>query len=86
MISLYKGAFVGISAFWLVYSFWMVVSVFYYSFSVSYLNARDEAEAEAKENEIQRAFQVSQIDVNSIFQKYVSFNQSNEFLNWWSFD
>lgn len=82
MISLYKGAFVGISAFWLVYSFWMVVSVFYYSFSVSYLNARDEAEAEAKENEIQRAFQVSQIDVNSIFQKYVSFNQSNEFLNW----
>lgn len=60
----------------------MVLSVFYYSFSVSYLNARDEAEAEAKENEIQRAFQVSQIDVNSIFQKYVSFNQSNEFLNW----
>lgn len=86
MISLYKGAFGGISAFWFVYSFWMVLSVFYYSFSVSYLNARDEAEAEAKENEIQRAFQVSQIDVNSIFQKYVSFNQSNEFLNWSSFD
>ncbi|KAK4007940.1 hypothetical protein OUZ56_013101 [Daphnia magna] len=69
LISLYKGAFGGISAFWFVYSFWMVLSVFYYSFSVSYLNARDEAEAEAKENEIQRAFQVSQIDVNSIFQK-----------------
>ncbi|XP_057375301.1 uncharacterized protein LOC130696235 [Daphnia carinata] len=69
LISIYKGAFGGISAFWLAYSVWIVLSVFYYSFGVSYLNARDEAAAEQKENEIQRAFQVSQIDVNSIFQK-----------------
>ncbi|KAI9553908.1 hypothetical protein GHT06_019178 [Daphnia sinensis] len=69
LISIYKGAFGGISAFWFAYSIWMVLSVFYYSFGVSYLNAKDEAEAELKENEIKRAFQVSNIDVNSVFQK-----------------
>lgn len=47
----------------------MLLSVFYYTFGVSYLNAKDEAEAENKENEVRRAFQVSQIDVNDIFQK-----------------
>lgn len=69
LINIYKGAFGGISAFWFVYSFWLVLSFFYYTFGVSYLNARDEAEAEEKENEIRRALQVSNIDVNSIFQK-----------------
>jgi hypothetical protein len=69
LITIYKGAFGGISAFWFAYSFWMLLSVFYYTFGVSYLNAKDEAEAENKENEVRRAFQVSQIDVNDIFQK-----------------
>jgi hypothetical protein len=50
----------------------MVLSVFYYTFGVSYLNSRDEAEAEFKEHDVQRALQVSKIDVNDIFQKYKS--------------
>jgi hypothetical protein len=69
LINIYKGAFGGISAFWFAYSYWLVASVFYYTFGVSYLNAKDEAEAEYKENEVQRALQVSNINVNDIFQK-----------------
>ncbi|EFX75529.1 hypothetical protein DAPPUDRAFT_306721 [Daphnia pulex] len=69
LINIYKGAFGGISAFWFAYSFWMLLSVFYYTFGVSYLNSKDEAEAELKEHDVQRALQVSQINVNDIFQK-----------------
>jgi hypothetical protein len=69
LINIYKGAFGGISAFWFAYSFWMLLSVFYYTFGVSYLNSKDEAEAEVKQNDVQRALQVSQINVNEIFQK-----------------
>lgn len=51
--------------------------MFYYTFGVTYLNAKDDAEAELKaaekENEIhqQRAFQIGNIDVSSIFNKSV---------------
>ena len=70
MISIYKGAYGGLSALWFYYSFWMVLSAFYYSFGVSYLNARDDAEAELKkQNEIQRAFEVAHVDMQSIISK-----------------
>ncbi len=72
LISIYKTAYGGISAFWFAYSYWLVLSFFYYTFGVTYLNARDEAEAELKshENEIKRALDLSQINLNSIFSKY----------------
>ena len=76
LINIYKGVYGGLAAFWFYYSFWMVLSIFYYTFGVTYLNARDDAKAELKSQEsngAQRAFDISQIDVGSIFNKYVHF-------------
>lgn len=77
LINIYKGVYGGISIFWFYYSFWLVLSAFYYSWGVSYLVTKEDAENEIKEleaasqtsNEIKRALQISSININSIFDK-----------------
>ena len=58
LLHLYQGAYGGVSAFWFYYSYWLVLSAFYYTFGVTYLNAKDDAEAEFK-NRTQWASQYS---------------------------
>lgn len=73
LISLYKGGYGGLSAFWFYYSYWMVLAAFYYTFGVVYLNAKDDAEKELdKDNEIARAFAIPNISLTSIISRYLS--------------
>lgn len=81
MIGIYKGVYGGISAFWFYYSILSVMAAFYYTWGVTWAQAKDEAEEAIKKleesehhsNEIQRSVQFSSIDINSIFNKYVKY-------------
>ena len=78
LISIYKGAYGGIAALWFYWSYWAVLSAFYYTFAVTYLNSKDDAKAEFAKNHPgvdnkydRRDFGgLGPIDVTKIFNRY----------------
>ena len=66
LLSIYQGAIGGISGFWFVYSYWLILSVFYHSFAVIYKSTKEDAENEIQANRQQRAIDLSHINISAL--------------------